>query len=341
VVRRSHTGRARHSMKIFDTRWKGAHGIGRFATELHARLQHLAPIGIRGRPSSPLEPLRLTRYLYTATPTLFFSPGYNAPLGIPCPFVFCIHDLSHIFGEKNSNVLKRAYYASVTRPAARRARSILTVSEFSRRSICEWAQIDETKVINVGNGVSEAFTSVGPHFNSLGRPYFLQIGCQPHKNFERVLRAFAASGLTRDFIFVSTGNPAPHLREVIATLRLEDCVSFVGVIPEEELAALYRGATALIFVSLHEGFGLPIVEAMACGTPVVTASVTSMPEVAGDAAILVDPYDIEAIRESLTRLASDTRLRESLRARGLERAKLYSWSSTAGKVSATLLSCTT
>lgn len=328
------------SMYIFDTRWKGAHGIGRFATELHRRLEYFSEIGIGGRPSSPLDPLLLTRYLHSTTPRLFFSPGYNAPLGNPCPFVFCIHDLNHLFVKDNSSVLKRAYYASVMRPAAHKARWILTVSEFSRRSICEWAQIAETKVIDVGNGVSEAFRASGTHFTGIGRPYFLHVGChKPHKNFERVLQAFAASGLRRDFMLVSTGEPGTHLRRKIATLGLEECVSFVGVMPEEQLAELYRGATALIFVSLYEGFGLPIVEAMACGTPVLTASVTSMPEVAGDAAILVSPYDVEAIRDALVNLARDDQLRESLRARGLDRVKRYTWSSTAEKTRSVLASC--
>lgn len=325
-------------MKIFDTRWKGAHGIGRFATELHLRLEHFEPISLNGRPSNPLEPLSLTRYLRRLRPAFFFSPGYNAPLGTPCPFVFCIHDLNHVFVKESSSVLKRAYYASVTRPATRRAQMVLTVSEFSRRAICDWAEIDTAKVINVGNGVSAVFRTEGPRYTTAGgRPYFLQISCHmPHKNFERVLRAFAASGLARDFMLITTGEPSADLRQLVTTLGLEQHVSFVGKVSEEKLAAIYRGATALVFVSYSEGFGIPIVEAMACGTPVLTSAVTSMPEIAGDAAILVDPYDIDAIRESLVRLAGDTRLTESLRMRGTERARLYSWDETAGKVSAAL-----
>jgi glycosyltransferase involved in cell wall biosynthesis len=321
-------------MNIFDTRWKGPHGIGRFATEVHQRLEGFASIGIHGRPSRPWDSLLLTQYLRSAAPRLFFSPGYNVPLGNPCPFVFCIHDLNHLFFRESSNVLKRAYYATVIRPAVARAELIFTVSEFSRRAICEWADVKEDKVIDVGNGVSEVFKPQGPCFGGADRPYFLLVGShRPHKNFERVLRAFAASGLARDCMLVSTGEPTPQLGQLIGKLQLTGCVLFVGAVPEEDLAGLYRGALALIFASLYEGFGLPIVEAMACGTPVLTASVTSMPEVAGDAAILVDPYDVEAIRAALMSLTHDTRLRESLHFRGLQRARLYSWDSTARKVS--------
>lgn len=328
-------------MNIFDTRWKGPHGIGRFATEVHQRLEDFSSIGIRGRPSRPWDALPLTQYLHSAGPRLFFSPGYNVPIGKPCPFVFCIHDLNHLFFRESSNVLKRAYYAAVIRPAAARAELIFTVSEFSRRAICEWAEVEEGKVIDVGNGVSAAFRPEGPRFTGADRPYLLHVGChRPHKNFERVLRAFAAAGLAPDCMLVSTGEPTADMRQLIARLQLTQHVLFVGVVPEEELAALYRGALGLIFASLYEGFGLPIIEAMACGTPVLTASVTSMPEVAGDAAILVDPYDVESIRAALVNLAHDSRLRESLQARGLQRARLYSWDATAQKVSSALAPCT-
>ncbi len=327
-------------MKIFDTRWVGAHGIGRFAAEVYQRLDGFADIGITGRPASPFDPLALTRYLRSSAPALFFSPGYNAPLGKPCPFVFCVHDLNHLHVRENSSALKRAYYRCVMRPAIHRSIATLTVSEYSRHAICEWAGIDESRVVNVGNGVSAVFRPEGPVAPAQERPYFLYVGShRKHKNFERILQAFAASGLWREFRLLGTLAPTQDLQRTIDRLHLARHVSFVGTQSEDALAALYRGAVALVFVSLYEGFGLPIVEAMACGTPVITSSVTSMPEVAGQAALLVDPYDVGAIASAMRKLAEDRSFRESLRARGIERAKLYSWDATAGKIKATLTLC--
>jgi len=320
-------------MRIFDTRWHGPHGIGRFSSEIHGRLAGFSPIEMRGRPSSPLDPLRLSRHLRAVRPDLFFSPGYNAPLGAPCPFVFCIHDLNHLCVRQNSSPLKRAYYELIIRPGVRRARAVLTVSEFSRNAICEWAGVTPERVANVGNGVSEVFRTEGPVHPGPGRPYFLHVGNhRPHKNFDGLLRAFAASRLPGSFALVSTGRPSDEVRRTVARLRLTDSVTFMPEVSDDQLAALYRGALALAFVSLYEGFGLPIVEAMACGTPVLSSNVASMPEVAGDAAILVDPTDTDAIREGLERLAGDEALRQELRSRGLERAKLFSWEKTARKV---------
>lgn len=315
------------------------HGIGRFAAEMRARLNGFTPISLRSRPSSPLDPLLLSQHLRSSKPGLFFSPGYNAPLGTPCPFIFTIHDLNHLFVRENSSALKRAYYSRIIRPAVHRARMVLTISEFSRRAICEWARADERSVINVGNGVSAAFMPQGAVF-SAARPYFLHIGNhKPHKNFERLLRAFAASGLNGEFMFVTTCPLTRQLRETVRRLDLAHDVLAVEAARDEDLAALYRGARLLACVSLYEGFGLPIVEAMACGTPVLTSSVASMPEVAGDAAMTVDPYDTEAIAAGLQRLSSDLALRRSLSARGLERAKRYSWDATLAKVETVLAAC--
>lgn len=319
-------------MRVFDSRWKGTHGIGRFAAELHARLPEFQSIAISGRPSSPRDPWILRSYLLRTAPELFLSPGYNAPAGSPCAFVFCIHDLNHLFVRENSGALKRAYYEYVIRPAARRARRVLTVSEYSRRAICEWVGIAEQNVVNVGNGVSAAFKPEGKGSRTTA-PYFLHVGNhRPHKNFARVLQAFALSDLAGDFALVSTGTPSEDLLAEIGRLGLSRRVVFVGNVSDDQLAGLYRAATALVLVSLYEGFGLPIIEAMSCGTPVLTSDAAAMPEVAGDAAMLVDPYDVEAIAEAMKKLASDTSLRASLRMRGLQHARQYSWDAVAERV---------
>jgi glycosyltransferase involved in cell wall biosynthesis len=327
-------------IRLFDSRWEGEHGIGRFAREVGRRLSGFERISLSGAPSDAFDSFRLTRYLRSVKPELFVSPGYNAPLGVPCPFVFCVHDLNHLVISGNSSALKRTYYRCVLKPALHRARVVLTVSEFARRSICEWAGLSERQVRNVGNGVSDAFVPAMARQDEVEQRYFLYVGNhRVHKNFDRLLEAFALSHVRDDYTLISTGFPSESLRRRVDELRLSDRVSFVGQVSDGVLASLYRGATALVLVSLYEGFGLPIVEAMACGTPVLTSNAASMPEVAGDAALLVDPCDISAISQGLTRLGWDSELRQQLRDRGIERARLYSWDITASRVSEALLEC--
>jgi len=131
---------------------------------------------------------------------------------------------------------------------------------------------------------------------------------------------------------VFTGRPAPAIVACIAKNGLTERVHFTGVVAESELPSLYRKAIFLFFPSLYEGFGLPIVEAMACGTPVITSDVTAMPEIAGDAALLVDPTSIESMTKAITGLMEDGSLREELRAKGLARAAKFSWTTTIATV---------
>jgi glycosyltransferase involved in cell wall biosynthesis len=327
-------------MKVYDSRWEGSHGIGRFATEVGRRLNGFDRISISGSPSDATDAIRLTRYLRAKRPKFFLSPGYNAPLGEPCPFAFCVHDLNHLAVRSNSNPLKRAYYRGVLKPALHRARIVLTVSEFTRRSICQWADLPESQVCNVGNGVSEVFKPGVVENDDLHSPYFLYVGNhKPHKNFDRLLEAFALSSVRRDYLLVTTGSSTRQLRKKIEDLKLETHVRFLGEVSDLKLASLYRGATALVLVSLYEGFGLPLVEAMSCGTPVITSTLASMPEVVADAALQVDPVDISAIAVALTTLASDSALRDELRQRGIARAKFYSWDATGRRVADALSSC--
>ncbi|HOO40830.1 MAG TPA: glycosyltransferase family 1 protein, partial [Syntrophales bacterium] len=135
---------------------------------------------------------------------------------------------------------------------------------------------------------------------------------------------------------IFTGNPNEKLMSLARNLDVEKRVEFMGRVPEGDLPGLYRGALALIFPSLYEGFGLPVVEAMACGTPVLTSNTTSLPEVAGDAALLVDPTSVEQIKGGIERLCSDPELRRMLSEKGLQRVKLFKWENVADKVKTVL-----
>jgi glycosyltransferase involved in cell wall biosynthesis len=180
-------------------------------------------------------------------------------------------------------------------------------------------------VVNVSEGVDEQFQSVGTR-HMPGYEYLLYVGNhKPHKNLPRLLDAFSLSGVQNRVKLIISGYAEPELNQIIRSLNLEQSVIFAGVIPDDALPAFYRGALALIFPSLYEGFGLPALEAMACGTPVITSNTTSLPEVVGDAAILVDPLSINEIAESIERICRDKALRETLRERGLRRATMFSW----------------
>jgi glycosyltransferase involved in cell wall biosynthesis len=308
-----------------DQRWIGNHGIGRFAREVLAHLDY-RPVGLASNPAAPLDAWRLARALDGLNKgDLFFSPGYNTPLYCRAPFIFTIHDLSHIYCPENSNPLIRLYYATIMKRACRRSARILTVSEFTRMQIVEWSGVSREKVCNVGCEVGVSYQPEGDSYG-LPYPYLLCVSNRKrHKNEFRQLAAFAKAAMDPRIHFVLTGNPAPDIMRWIERLGIRQRVDFVGVVPEEQLPALYRGAMALVFASLYEGFGLPMLEAMACGVPVLTSNVTALPEIAGDAALLVDPTSVEQIASGMEKIVKDTSLREQLRAKGLARAAQFSW----------------
>jgi glycosyltransferase involved in cell wall biosynthesis len=319
-------------MNCFDTRWLGRHGIGRFTAEVRARIHDFHDLPSRGSPAGPLDPWRLRACLRALHADFFFSPGFNAPAQPSCAFAFCLHDLNHLCATGRPNLLRRAYYEQVIRPAVRRASVVLTVSEFSRAAICEWSQVSPDRIVNVGNGVSASFTASGARA-CLGKPYFIYVGNhKPHKNLTKLLRAFARSGLKQDYLLVLTGSPSRAMRGTVVSLGLDRAVRFLGSVPDGRLAELYRGGTALVLTSTYEGFGLPIVEAMSCGTPVLTSAAAALPETAGDAAVLVDPQSETGISAALQRLATDTALTRVLRENGLRRACNFSWAAVADRV---------
>lgn len=309
----------------FDPRWSGSHGIGRFSAELQARLPGVVPLRIAGPKLSLYDPLASSLALAGKRDGCFLSPGFNPPLRSPIPFAFTIHDLVHLRVPAESSALRRLYYAGVVRPAARRAWRILTVSEYSRQDIAAWSGVDAANIHVVGNGVSSVFVP-GPG-RAQREPFFLHVGRRAgHKNVDGLLRAFARSGLAGAFTVAFTGEADAATVAHARSLGVADHVRFSGPVDDRALLGLYHRCTALVFPSLHEGFGLPIVEAMATGTPVVTSTTTSMPEIAGEGnALLADPREPEAIAQALRRLAEDGMLWEQLAARGRERARAFTW----------------
>jgi len=315
---------------LFDARWVGDHGIGRFARELSERLPPMHSVG-QFPLLHPLEPLWLSYAARFKQHSVYFSPGFNPPFIAFCPVVFTIHDLIHLEFTAEETLGKTLYYKLLVRQAARRAYKVLTVSQYSKAAICRWANIPENCVEVVYNGCSKAFVLNGCD-EQLQKPYIVYVGNQkPHKNIPRLLQAFSQLQRTEVKLYMS-GEATLETQICIKNLDLQARVQFLGRLDDEQLAVVYRGALCLALPSLYEGFGLPALEAMACGTPVLTSNTTSLPEVVGEAAILVNPLSIREIAVGLQRLISDEELRIDLRMKGLEQAHKFDWDITANKV---------
>jgi glycosyltransferase involved in cell wall biosynthesis len=303
---------------LADARWTGHHGIGRFAHEVLRRLPVEERIENGPRPLSLPDPLWLACQVIVRRPTVLFSPGFNPPLLCPARFVFTIHDLIHIETPEVSTPAKRLYYRTIVKPACRRAFRVLTVSDYSRSRILAWSGLPAERVVNVGNGVGHPFRPDGPRYQP-GFPYILYVGnSRPHKNLARLFQAFR--GLARpDVKLVLAGTPG---REIAG---------------DEELAAMYRGASFLVLPSLVEGFGLPALEAMACGTPVVVSRTPALAETTGGAGLLFDPLDPGDMARTMASALDDSDLRARMSAAGLERARCFSWDQVAARILAVLL----
>jgi glycosyltransferase involved in cell wall biosynthesis len=268
---------------------------------------------------------------------LYHAPHYVCPPWLPCPAVVTVHDLIHLrFPVRRRHPLAPVYARLMLRLAMRRARRVITVSESTRRDLVERLGARPERIRVIPNGVGAPFEPavalgvVDPIVAELGvsRPYFLFAGNPlPHKNVERLLDAFAGlpPALGR---LVLVGIPPAARARIDALCRgpgLGERVRVLAPVPAPVLARLYQSATVVVCPSLWEGFGLAALEAMACGAPVVAANRGALPEVVGDAGLLVDPTDVDALREAMYTLAGQEPLRAALRARGLARARAFSW----------------
>ena len=292
-------------------------------------------------PYSIGEQIRIPLSLVRERAHLFHEPHYVLPSATRCRTVVTIHDCIHLmFPQYLPGSMAHWYARAMMWSAVNRSDRILTVSEASKRDILRFFDIPPEKIAVIYNAIDERF--LGPpdlermdqlrQRYQLDHPFLLYVGnIKPHKNVERLIDAF---GVVRsrghdDLRFVIIGDEVskyPGLRQAVHRHRLDKYVRFLGFQPYETLAGFYRLARAFVFPSLYEGFGLPPLEAMACGTPVVTSNVSSLPEVAGDAALLVDPYDRLSIADAIDRIVSDEPLRLELVQRGFARVRQFSWS---------------
>lgn len=319
-------------------------------------LERIVVLSNQSVPLAPAERLRVhagDRFRFRSVWMQFMLPGilrrlrpdlvhftnYLAPATCETPYVLSIHDMSLQLFPECHTWRKRALTSRLLPLVARRARLILAPSESTRRDVVRLLGLDPKKVRVIPYAASPRFRPMPPDYARLERqygvrpPYFLYVGTlEPRKNLERALRVFArVAPSLPGASFVLVGQPgwkyAATLREA-ARPELRGRVVLPGYVPEEDLPQLMNGALAFVYPSLYEGFGLPVVEAMACGTPVMTSRSSSLAEIADGAALLVDPRDETAMAEALRALAGDASLRQGLAARGLERSARYSWERT-------------
>jgi glycosyltransferase involved in cell wall biosynthesis len=347
---------------IFDARVieKQTHGIARFCVKLLDQMlaldlqneylvltrfpwvkdwfQPLARVNWRtvAIPPYTLREQALIPWLLRKDPfDLFFSPTYSLPLPLASRSILTIHDLIHLIFPKDYGWKYRWYYRLLVHPAVARSRRVFTVSESSRRDIVTYLGGENVRIEVIPNGL-DSFWGPRPEDSEFLKRYGLTAGFilfvgnhRPHKNFHRVLEAFRR--------LVREGTYPGKLAVVGLTPdRVPDELSGRLVVfsfcPDSELVLLYSGAHLLMAPSLYEGFGLPVLEAMACGCPVLVSRAASLPEITGAAGLQVDPFQVEDICSGLKQILTDPVLRQKMIRSGLDQARLYSWKATAQKV---------
>lgn len=291
---------------------------------------------------------------------VMFFPFNSASLFCPCGSVVTIHDLhpyvvpdrfavvhgSEMHGSRLRSAVNRAYWKQMLSLSARHADRVLAVSETTRRDIVEILGVPSEKVAVVHEGVDrDRFGPPDPDVDlekfreehALPDRYVLCVGTHGYKNLEGSIRAFADVRdlpVAEDLGLVIAGSKSSvttEIFELVDALGLQEHVHFTGFFPDEQLHRLYQAAEFLLFPSYYEGFGLPVLEAFACGTPVICSTAGALPEVAADAALLVDPGDHEAIAAAAAELLTHSRLKRAMRENGLRRAAQFDWQQAAAR----------
>ena len=286
-----------------------------------------------------------TRALQKIRPDWYLSTFLLPPL-VPCRAAVTVHDVSFRAHPEYFPASIAAYLRVLVGWAVRRAEVVFTISEFTRHELRCYYPAANSKTVVVSCGMSGNLTAMGDaeadraalYGYQIEPPYILAVGnIHPRKNLQRLLDAYLQLKQAMPDVpsLVWAGVERWGSTELQQRARSAG-VHLPGHIAPEHLPSLYRQATMLVYPSLYEGFGLPPVEAMACGTPAVVSNTTSLPEVVGDAAVLVDPLSVEDLAQAMKRVVSDTALRAGLRERGLKQAQRYRWEAVAEQVSRTL-----
>ncbi|HEX6293212.1 MAG TPA: glycosyltransferase family 1 protein [Herpetosiphonaceae bacterium] len=295
---------------------------------------------------------RLSLEMLLHAPDLLFVPAHALPIVPPRRSVVTIHDLGFLHHPEAHTRVQRIYYRLFTRLSARRATRIIAISEATKRDLQRFYGTPAEKIAVIYHGVHARFKPIADRAlldqvqqrYGIAQPYLLFVSTiQPRKNVSRLIEAFAQArallGAAQMPLLVLAGKRGWMTEQIerrADDLGVADQVRFVGYVHDADLPALLSGALAYLMVSLYEGFGMTVLEAQACGTPVIASNVSSLPEVVGDAGLLVDPYDVVSMRDAIVRLVQDANLRAELRERGLHHAVDWTWERTARQTLAVL-----
>ncbi|MEI7511183.1 MAG: glycosyltransferase family 1 protein [Candidatus Peregrinibacteria bacterium] len=274
------------------------------------------------------------------SPDLTWFPHFNVPVWYPKKFVVTIHDLtiSRYPGKKKTSILHKYGYQAILKNALLRSQKIFAVSQNTKKDLMEMEGVSDKKIRVIHNGIGEEFLSPLQNLPiaktlekyEIQKPFFLYTGVwREHKNILRLLQAFQSlvtEGIVAELVL--TGNPDPYYPEILEYIHqnhLENLVKTVGLVNEDELLSLYSSATAYVFPSLYEGFGLPGLEAMALGTPVLSSSSSCLPEIYGDGAEFFNPENTEEMAQKMKSVLESPDLRNSLQERGKIQVQKFSW----------------
>ncbi len=312
--------------------------------DLVALLGDLGPVELvqtNVRPFSLAEQIALPRLARTLQLDLLHSPYYIKPYaGLPCPSVVTIYDLLGLHLPQTLSRQGRLFYRVAMGLAVRSSQGIITISRNAQEALIRAYNIPPERItvtLLAANGrfrpqTESAVAAVRAKYGLSAR-YLLYVGAnKPHKNLERLVQAWARVTPQQPAVLLLAGHydpRYPQVQQLAADPALRDRIMRIQNVAEADLPALYAGATAFVFPSFYEGFGLPPLEAMACGVPVICADASSLPEVVGDAAVMFDPYAVDALAAAIQRVLDAPALRADLRERGLQRAQAFSWEQTA------------
>ncbi len=291
-----------------------------------------------------VEQVETPRMLRKANAGLYHGLGFVAPLRSPCPTVVSVMDLSFITQPQAHKRFNRLYLSWLTRISCQRARRVIAISEWTKRDIAQRFGVPAERIDVTPLGVNhdhfkpalpDATASFKQQQNIGEKAIFYLGSVEPRKNLARLVEAFAMLHTQQPALnaqmFIG-GNLAWKYDEVLASIAqrgLSERVKLIGRVSDDDLPKWYSACTVMAYPSLYEGFGLPPLEAMACGAPVVTSNATSLPEVVGDAGLMVTPTDAPALADALHRVLCDAGLRTDLRRKSLQRASQFTWQRTA------------
>ncbi len=285
------------------------------------------------------EQIELPRLIKQLKIDVFHAPSFIAPLLCPSAMVMTIHDLNHMGLPQYYTPFHQIYYKTLVKECINKSSLIFTVSEFSKGEIIRYLGLESEKIKVAYNGVAQYFKPITDtetlsyvkDIYQLPDRFILCVSnSKPHKNIHQLIRAYCLADIDEPLVLACPVDPM--MIEIAGNLGKKHMIHFTRYISEAHLPAVYSLSTLFVYPSTYEGFGLPPLEAMACGIPVVVAQSSSLPEVVGDAGIYADPYHYEEIARSLERGVKDTELRSVLIAKGFLQVKKYSWHTMASSV---------